>query len=343
MHKLQGKKIIFLFTPGPIGGAEKIVLYGINALIKEKVDIALWVIKEERVPHVVEEFIELIKDEGINPLIFSSHRIYDRKLLKNLRNSFSKSSPAIIHAHGFKAAFYAHFSAPKSSDIIITHHGKTGHTLKVKLYEFIEDQMMKRSEAVIAVSQDMKKKLSTAGIKENKIVVVENFMTTTIVPIVPNNKLPIKLLFVGRLSPEKGCSILIEAMIKLDQKKFNLTVLGDGVEKVELQRKVKEFGLNESITFTGFKKNVNEYMSACDAIVMPSFREGQPLTLIEACCMGLPVVASNVGGIPELVKENINGYLCRPGDPSELALALEKLSQNLVTVQISAKNQAQNI
>jgi glycosyltransferase involved in cell wall biosynthesis len=77
-------------------------------------------------------------------------------------------------------------------------------------------------------------------------------------------------------------------------------------------------------------------MATCDAIVMPSYREGQPLTLIEACCMGLPVVASRVGGIPDLVVENKNGLLCQAGNAVELAQALVKFSENVKDLQNQA-------
>jgi glycosyltransferase involved in cell wall biosynthesis len=336
MINLHEKKIVFLFTPGPIGGAEKIVINGVRALIKENIDVELWVIREERVPHIANAFIDLLKDVEIKPKIFSSQSIYDHSLFKSLAKSFLETKPNIIHAHGFKAAFYAFLSCPKTSNLIVTHHGKTSHTLKVKIYEFIEDQIMKRCSAVIAVSKDMKKTLSDSGIPSKKITVVENFMTTDILPIKTAETKTLKLLFVGRLSPEKGCSILVDAMTHLNNEKFSLTILGDGVEMDSLQTKVKDLGLSEKIFFTGFKQNVNEYMSSSDAIVMPSYREGQPLTLIEACCMGLPVVASNVGGIPELVNEDINGHLCPAGSPIELSQALIKFSQNINRLQANA-------
>jgi glycosyltransferase involved in cell wall biosynthesis len=337
MPKLKGKKVIFLFTPGPIGGAEKIVLYGVKSLIEAKIDVEIWVIKEERVPHIAEAFIKLLSAEGIKPTIFSSHQIYDRGLLKQLKTSFSEKRPDIIHAHGFKAAFYAHFTTPKAAKLVITHHGKTGHTLKVKIYEFIEDQIMKRSDAVIAVSQDMKNVLSVSGIDKNKIMVVENFMTTKVLTKKPTDTMPLKLLFVGRLSPEKGCSVLIDAMKLVQKDDFCLTILGDGLEREMLQKKVKDLELSGAITFAGFKQNVNDYLSICDAIVMPSFREGQPLSLIEACCMGVPVIASNVGGIPELVMENQNGHLCAPGNPQDLSQALIKLLSNIKGLSTAAE------
>lgn len=340
MGKLDSKKIIFLFTPGPIGGAEKIVANGIRALIEEGVDVSLWVIKEERVPHVTEAFVQLLNEISVVTRQFSSYKIFDRTLLANLKLALSEVKPDIIHAHGFKAAFYGKLSAPASTALIITHHGKSAHTLKVRLYEFIEDQIMKSSSAVIAVSQDMKRTLTKVGIKESNITVVENFLTTEIIKKQPTDESTLKILFVGRLSPEKGCSILVEAIKKLEKEKIVLTILGDGIERENLEIKVKELNLDQIIHFAGFKQNVNEYMASSDAIVMPSYREGQPLTLIEACCMGLPVVASNVGGIPDLIIENENGYLFAAGDPFQLAQTLKKLLANIGTLKSKAEKLA---
>jgi glycosyltransferase involved in cell wall biosynthesis len=337
MIDLENKKIVFLFTPGPLGGAEKIVAFGIRGLLEEGIDVSLWVIKEERVPHVTDTFIELLQDIGICSRLFSSLKIFDRRLLSNLRRALSDSKPDIIHAHGFKAAFYGKLAAHASSALIITHHGKSAHTIKVRFYEFIEDQVMKRSNAVIAVSQDMKRKLLKAGIRESKISVVENFLTTKIIKAQSKSTSNIELLFVGRLSPEKGCNILIESIKILEKEKISLTSLGDGIEKVNLEKKVRDLQLESIVHFFGFKQNVNEYMASSDAIVMPSYREGQPLTLIEACCMGLPVVASNVGGIPDLINENENGYLCPPGDSNQLANALKQLLVNIDTLKANSQ------
>ncbi len=336
MHKLEDKKVIFLFIPGPIGGAERIVLFGMKALVEQGVNASLWIIKEERVPHVAEAFIKLLIENGIKYQVLSTKSIFDPSLLKNLKSLLQMEKPEILHAHGFKAAFYGKLAAPKSSHLIITHHGKTGHTLKVKLYEFLEDQIMKTAKAVIAVSREMKKSLVASGINETKIIVVENFMTSIIVPKTSTGAVPYKLLFVGRLSPEKGCSVLVEAMKLVDPNILHLRIVGDGIERKNLEQQVIDLKLQDSVHFTGFQSNVNKFMATCDAIVMPSYREGQPLTLIEACCMGLPVVASRVGGIPDLVVENKNGFLCQAGNAVELSQALVKFSENVKNLQDQA-------
>lgn len=310
-------KIIFLFTPGPIGGAEKVVAGGIKALKSLGMDVELWIIKEERVPHVTEAFLELIKQEGIEARLFSSRKVFDLTLLLILNKAFKASGASIVHAHGFKAAFYGRLATTKN--LIITHHGKTGHTLKVKIYEFLELVMMKRANAVVAVSDDMKRMLIDSGVRSQQVHLVENFMTVRALERLPSQSSPLKLIFVGRLSPEKGCESLILALKNLNDPSISLTILGDGVERARLTTLVEASGLKDQIQFLGFRNDVALQMAAADALVMPSFREGQPLTLIEACMMGLPVLASKVGGIPELVHPGRNGLLFSPGNIEQIA------------------------
>lgn len=335
MLKLNDHKIIFLFTPGPIGGAEKVVIGGIEALRHSGLNVELWLIREERVHHVPDAFIELASQSNITCRTFSSHSIFDLNLLMELRKAFNEAAPTIVHAHGFKAAFYGKLSAPGT--FIITHHGKTGHTLKVRIYEFLELLMMKRSAAVIAVSNEMKNMLVSSGVESKKVHLVENFLTLKPAPRDAINGNKLDLLFVGRLSPEKGCQVLIEALIKMNDPEIKLTVLGDGVERQNLANMVNNSSSKDKITFLGFTKEVAQHMSKADALVMPSFREGQPLTLIEACIMGLPVIASNVGGIPELVRNNQNGFLFEAGNVNDLIEKLVKFKNNKVALNKSAE------
>lgn len=324
----MSNKVIFLFTPGPMGGAERIVLHGVKSLRDQGINVELWVIRETRAPSVTLAFLSEAVTLDINPKVFDSMKVYDHQLLKTLRSNFLSAAPSIIHAHGFKAAFYGKLSKPPKSKFILTHHGKTGHTLKVKVYEFIEDQIMKRSHAVIAVSVPMKTAMIRSGVIKEKIHVVNNFMTSPVTINVEKISGHVNLLFVGRLSPEKGCELLIKAMKLLSVDEFSLIIVGDGVERQSLEKLTQKLSLQKMISFVGFQNNVSTFMASCSALVMPSYREGLPLTLIEATATGLPVVASNVGGIPDLVQDGKNGYLVSPGNAELLAQALRDLKSN---------------
>jgi glycosyltransferase involved in cell wall biosynthesis len=190
---------------------------------------------------------------------------------------------------------------------------------------------MKKADAVIAVSQDMKKMLQNDGVKQSKLHVIENFMTTTTYPALKKSSETLKFLFVGRLSPEKGCDVLIQAL----NKDMELTIVGDGVDR----KRLEDLSRGLKVHFLGFRNDVANIMSEHDVVVMPSYREGQPLTLIEACCLGLPVVASDVGGIPELIKNGENGLLCESGNSSALRDNLVKMQNEFKKFSGEAQNQ----
>ena len=131
------------------------------------------------------------------------------------------------------------------------------------------------------------------------------------------------LVFVGRIVELKGLGVLFEALRRLvpDRPELTLTVVGDGPDRATLQERAESMGLGPQVDFVGSKSQaeVAELLSRADVFVLPSFAEGVPVVIMEALGAGLPVVASFVGGIAELVEDGINGFLVRPGDPGQLA------------------------
>jgi glycosyltransferase involved in cell wall biosynthesis len=132
---------------------------------------------------------------------------------------------------------------------------------------------------------------------------------------------------VGWLIPIKGVTHLINAMAKVAEKhpKSLLVLVGKGDDKVEEEIKLKEqverVGLKDKVRFLGWRADVDEIMGCFDIFVLPSLNEGMGRVLVEAMAAGLPIVASRVGGIPDLVEDGKNGLLVAPADAS----ALEKV------------------
>ncbi|MBK27040.1 MAG: hypothetical protein CME70_23755 [Halobacteriovorax sp.] len=319
-------KVIQLFVPGPMGGAEKVLLSGVKALKDLGFETEIWVIQEYRVPYCADDFLTEANELGLKTKVFICYSKFDRKLKKGLTKKLIEANPAIVHAHGFKAALYGHLCSPKAAKFLITHHGITSHTLKVKIYEAIEKWTMKKAHKVIAVSEMMRIDLERRGVPAHKIQVVENLLSMKVTPReTPQNK-ELELVYVGRLSFEKGVHILIKALKKLPVLiPFNLVIVGDGKERENLEEYTAELGIQDRVQFVGFQKDVKKFLKKADALVIPSLREGLPMTLIEACCMGLPVVGSRVGGIPLLVEDEHNGLLFKVEDADELSLKLRVL------------------
>jgi glycosyltransferase involved in cell wall biosynthesis len=134
----------------------------------------------------------------------------------------------------------------------------------------------------------------------------------------------INITTVARLWITKGLSFLVEAIAKVTKVHPNVRfrVYGDGPLRTELLAKAKEFGLDGEDIFVGSftdRKELSNILGQTDVFVLPSILEGQPAALIEAMACGLPIVSTSVGGIPELIQDGVNGLLCNPGDPEDLA------------------------
>ncbi|SMY06880.1 glycosyltransferase [Flavimaricola marinus] len=134
------------------------------------------------------------------------------------------------------------------------------------------------------------------------------------------------LLFVGRLAAVKGVPVLFEALAeaRTSLPNLRLTLIGDGLDRPALETLAKSMGLSDAITFAGYKNQteVAEALAKADLLVLPSFAEGVPVVLMEAMAAGKPVVATQVGGVGELVDSGHTGHLVPPGDGRALAKAI---------------------
>lgn len=138
----------------------------------------------------------------------------------------------------------------------------------------------------------------------------------------------VRLILVGRLSPEKGIGGLLEALARCGDQRPQLVIVGDGPMRGELDRMVERLDLGEHVTFLGrlAERETLEEIAQSDALVLPSFMEGLPIVLMEAMALRKPVIATRVAGIPELVSDGENGLLFTPSDWNELAVKIATLS-----------------
>ncbi|MDM3870611.1 glycosyltransferase family 4 protein [Porticoccus sp. W117] len=160
----------------------------------------------------------------------------------------------------------------------------------------------------------------------NKLKIVRCGIRPAEFPFLPPETSAKKMLYVGRLSSEKGLPILFESMVSLlkSGRDFELHILGDGEERAGLETLAIELGLSERVIFHGFanRSQVREWLSMADIFVLPSFAEGIPVALMEAMACGTPVIATYVGGVIELVRDRETGLVVSPSDVSGLSEAI---------------------
>ena len=193
--------------------------------------------------------------------------------------------------------------------------------------------ILKNADAVLALTADMKREMQ--NICERDVIVVPNgvklkvFQKTSGSKIEDNAK---TIIYVGRLQPVKGVQYLIEAMIAVQREipDINLVIVGDGEERSKLEKLAKELDLTGCIQFVGKvpQEEIPSMLHQSDIFVLPSLSEGFPNVIIEAMAAGLPIVASKIGGIPEIVEDEINGYLVSTKKPDEIADKILVLLQN---------------
>lgn len=185
----------------------------------------------------------------------------------------------------------------------------------------------------IAPSQFMKKICVRFNVPREKIKVIPNFIVPKIQEQGVRENIPLYILYFGRLSEEKGVEVAIKAMQKVDSK-FHLKITGTGPEAGNLNKLVHSLNLSDRIEFTGHKtgKELDELVSNASAVVVPSvWLEVFGYAILEALAQGKIVIASRIGGIPEIITAQENGFLFEAGDSDELANKIKQtfnLSEN---------------
>ncbi|MDI9623835.1 MAG: glycosyltransferase [Methanothermobacter sp.] len=267
-----------------------------------------------------------INIKGLRGLIFTLTAT--QKLIKIIR----KENIDIIHAHyiippGLIALIG---SIITKKPYYVTVHGSDALILSSKsILRPIIKLILKKASKVLVISKKLAEKVMELGIPQKKIIVTYNMVDTKIFnPQIKTSfreeigtKKPI-ILFVGNLVPQKGVEYLLKAK-KLLKRDSKLVIVGGGPLLEKLKNIVEKENIKDVI-FTGPRTDINNIMAAADIIVLPSVSEGIPIVLLEAMAMAKPIIATKVGGIPEIVDESV-GILIEPKNPKELADAIDKL------------------
>ncbi len=271
------------------------------------------------------------------PFLFLAEARFVKRLLREER-------PDLVHSHwAIPQGLCAGWALRNGTPQVLTIHSSDLHTLRrftggAALTRYIT----RRADHVVLVNQYLKSMLLQMA--------PENARKTSVFPMGVSDRfydastreagaIKEQLLFVGKLIEVKGVNVLIKAMALARRRRPNLrlTVIGDGPERERLEASARELNLiAEVVAFSGRVKNgdIPPYMKDADAVVVPSIitkrgeTEGTPVVILEAMAAGKPVLASNVGGIGEIVEHGRNGLLFPHSNPEHLAMAMEELYES---------------
>lgn len=265
-------------------------------------------------------------------------------IVSRLAKVFRQFRPDIVHTHKYKDSILGSIVARYTGipHVVRAIHGMpepfTGlRNLKMTGYT-IADRLISGwlVDKVIAVSSDIEKVLlQTYG--SNRVVCIHNGINLDAVHVTMQradkrkewhvDDQAVLIGTVGRLVPVKGHAILLEAFRSLRQQYRNVRLIfvGDGPLRGSLEAEAKRLGLDESVIFSGHQEQSYDFINMMDIFVLPSLHEGIPMVLLEAFALKRPVIASRVGGIPEVVSHGHSGILVSPGNPEELAAAISDM------------------
>ncbi|MGH9502222.1 MAG: glycosyltransferase family 4 protein [Terriglobales bacterium] len=292
------------------------------------------------------DFVEVAQQLGLPLHCIPENFLFDALVLLHLRRLHADLSPDLIETHAVKSHALVRASGLwRKTPWIAFHHGYTNTSLRSPLYNSMDRWSLRGAARVITMNGAFQQQLMRRGLPVERLTVVHNAVAIPGHPagretlaqqrkkgelgISPDAKL---ILCVGRLSREKGHIHMVAALRQLRHvqpgREVYLIIMGEGPEKLRLTQAIQSSGLDKHVMFAGQLKDVAPYYEAADVVGIPSLSEGSPNVLLEAMAYGVPVVATSVGGIPEIVTHEKTAMLVPPRHPVAMAEAIEGLLSN---------------
>ena len=256
------------------------------------------------------------------------------RMFLTLLSRLMSTSYDLVHTHGYKADILGTVAAWLAGvPCVATVHLHTCDTAWVRLYRLLDLWVLRRLPCVITVSHHLRRELIDAGLHPTRVVPVHNaidldaFAARARVPLPPDLRGdrdgPI-ITCIARLTPQKGHADLLAAApaVLARWPTAHFWLVGEGFLRPELEAQAVRLGVAPAVHFLGYRDDVPLLMAVSDVVVLPSRREGFGIVLLEALALSKPVVATAVGGVPEVIRDGETGWLVPPAQPQALGRAI---------------------
>jgi glycosyltransferase involved in cell wall biosynthesis len=278
-------------------------------------------------------FFGRVRKEGFTAITLENDTPRLRAAARELTANLEQLRADVLLCHGYKANILGRIAARRRGiPAVAVSRGWTGESLRVRVYETIDRMHLRRMDRVVAVSAAQAAKVRRCGVRTERLRVIHNAIDVDRFTV-PDATYDAKLrrLFrtrperivgaAGRLSPEKGFEVLVEAaaLVRLRDPSVAFVVFGDGPCRERIARRIVSAGLTGSFVLGGFRADLDQFLPFFDLFALPSYTEGLPNVVLESFAAGVPVVATAVGGTPEVVEDRASGRLVAPGNPRALA------------------------
>jgi|SRR5262245_7689089 len=279
----------------------------------------------------VRAFADAVKARGVPVHVLTERHPFDPFLLRAVARTIDRVKPDLVQSHNIKSHALIACTHGRTPWVAF-HHGYTTTDLKVRAYNRVDRWALRRATAVVTPCSAFAADLTSAGVDGGRITVVHNAVR----PLVPMDAAAARralclesdhvVVAIGRLSREKGHDVLIEACAALPRslrERTAVVIAGEGPERARLARLAAVRGVR--LRLDGHRDDVRPWYAAADVFVLPSRSEGSPNVLLEALAAGCPIVATRVGGVPEIAEDGVSASLVAACEPRGLASAIEML------------------
>jgi glycosyltransferase involved in cell wall biosynthesis len=284
---------------------------------------------------------EAIDRAGVPLYTVLERRRFDLDIIPQLRKCVALHNYDILWSNSVKSHFLVRYAGlSRVAKWVAAHHGYTTTDLKMRLYNQLDRWSLPKADRVLTVCKPFARHLERIGVQIPRIRIqhmpIRRFDPPPLADIEDlRERLSAGadarlLLTVGRLSREKGHAELLMAFAAARKKKTvspntRLIIVGEGKERARIETLRRDLELQESVVLAGHQRDVRPYYAIADIFVLPSHSEGSPNVLLEAMAANLPVVATAVGGVPELATNRVNALLVPSRNPVALELAITEL------------------
>jgi glycosyltransferase involved in cell wall biosynthesis len=321
-------RVLLLITLAETGGAQTYVASLLPAL-SEEYDVVV-------AAHGGGFLADASRDAGVRyvPLRHVRrplHPLHDPLGLIELFRLFRRERPSVVHANSSKAGILGRLAAVAARVPVrlFTVHGwafKAHHGAAARAYLWADRAMSPLTTTTICVAHGEREAgLRARTCRADRTVVIHNGVDLDRPHRPPGPRpAPVTLLTVGRMREPKDFMTLVRAIADLEPGTVRLQIAGDGPDRPALEAEIARLGVDRAVELLGMREDVDHLLAAADLFVLSSDSEGLPMSVLEAMAAGLPVVATAVGGIPELVDHGETGLLVPPRDSAALADAIRR-------------------
>jgi glycosyltransferase involved in cell wall biosynthesis len=334
----QRKKILHMIGGGEIGGAEELVFTLLKMTDPSKYEVHL-------VCLCPGPFAELVDKAGFPATVIPMRHRIDLSKIRDVRHYIRNQQIDLVHTHGVRANLIGRSAAKREGiPIVTTFHSMLRYDYdspwKVLIARLLTMCTNHYTNRFIAISHAIEEDLLEMHIPADKIQVIHSGLDIAKFTSPQNpdeirrqlglNSDCITFTMVARLHPVKGQRYFLQAACQLLDAgiKTQFLLIGEGIDRPRLEAQVRELGLGSAVRMPGYYRNIADIYEVTDILCVPSLMEGLGLVILEGMYFGVPIIASNVGGIPELIEDGKSGILIPPADVQALFETMYRLAVN---------------